>query len=125
MRIVNHQLRPKLCGMSGPTQPQDSRGDDETAVNSTSELERLRQLVGSDDLSYAALKLELWTVRDLFIGMEAELGNLRGRCRSLDREVEVLRRELAHARTATAPADLGGLNASLRGKARAVRDRLA
>jgi hypothetical protein len=121
---MNRQVRPKLCRMSGATQPQDSRAQDEAAVDRTSELKRLRQLVGSDEFSYTALKLELWTVRDLLIGMEAELGNLRGRCRSLDREVEVLRRELAQARTASSPAVSGGLTANLRGKARAVRDRL-
>lgn len=111
--------------MSGATQPQDPSGDDETAVDLSSELERLRQLVGSDEFSYTALKLELWTVRDLLIGMEAELGNLRGRCRSLDRDVELVRRELAQARTAPSPVVSGGLNAALRGKARAARDRLA
>jgi hypothetical protein len=111
--------------MSEANQPQDARRDDETAVDQASELERLRQLVGSDEFSYTALKLELWTVRDLFIGMEAELGNLRGRCRALDRDVEVLRRELASAARASSPATPRGLNASLRGKARAVRDRLA
>ena len=111
--------------MSGATQPQDSHEHDETRVNKASELERLQQLVGSDEFSYTALKLELWTVRDLFIGMEAELGNLRGRCRALDRDVEVLRRELAQARNASSPAVSSGLNAKLRGKARAVRDRLA
>ena len=111
--------------MSEATQPQDPLGDDAISVHTTSELERLRQLVGSDEFSYTALKLELWTVRDLFIGMEAELGNLRGRCRSLDREVEVLRRELAQARITSSPAVSVGLNATLRDKARAVRDRLA
>jgi hypothetical protein len=110
--------------MSGATQPQDSHGEDETAVDAASELKRLRQLVGSDEFSYIALKLELWTVRDLFIGMEAELGNLRSRCRSLDRDVEVLRRELAQARDTSSTPGSGALNASLRGKARAVRDRL-
>jgi hypothetical protein len=121
---MHRRLRPKLGLMSGATQPQDSHGEDETAVDLASELERLRQLVGSDEFSYTALKLELWTLRDLFIGMEAELGNLRGRCRSNDRDLEVLRRELAQARRASSPAVSGGLNASLRDKARAVRDRL-
>jgi hypothetical protein len=110
--------------MSRANQPQDSHEAHETEVDPTSELERLRRLVGSDELSYTALKLELWTLRDLFIGMEAELGNLRGRCRSNDRDLEVLRRELAKIREASSPAISGGLNASLRGKARAVRDRL-
>jgi hypothetical protein len=110
--------------MSGATQPQDSHGEDETAVDAASELKRLRQLVGSDEFSYTALKLELWTLRDLFIGMEAELGNLRGRCRSNDRDLEVLRRELAKIREASSPPASDGLNAMLRDKARAVRDRL-
>jgi chromosome segregation ATPase len=125
IRIAHGRLRPKLCLMSGATQPHDSQEDNQTEVDAAPELERLRQLVGSEELSYASLKLELWTVRDHFIGMEAELGNLRGRCRSLDRDLEVLRRELAQARDTSAPAASGGLNSNLRGKARAVRDRLA
>ena len=125
MRKVHLRLRPKLCSMSGATQPQDSHEEDETSVDTASELERLRLLIGSDEFSYTALKLELWTVRDLFIGMEAELGNLRGRCRSLDREVEVLRRELAQARTASSLPVSGGLKANLRAQARAVRNWLA
>lgn len=110
--------------MPGATQPQDSHEEDETEVDAASELTRLRQLVGSDEFSYTALKLELWTLRDLFIGMEAELGNLRGRCRSNDRDLEVLRRELAKIREASSPAASDGLNATIRDKARAIRDRL-
>jgi hypothetical protein len=52
------------------------------------EVERLRELVGPDELAYKALKLELWRLRDTVIGMEAELGNVRGRCLVLERERE-------------------------------------
>jgi hypothetical protein len=52
------------------------------------EVERLRDLVGPDELDYNSLKLELWRVRDTVIGMEAELGNVRGRCLVLERDRE-------------------------------------
>jgi hypothetical protein len=58
------------------------------------ELTRLRQLVEPDEASYAELRLELWAVRDLMIGMEAELGNARSRCRQLERELEIARRTI-------------------------------
>jgi hypothetical protein len=105
-----------------PTNDGPTPTDEET--NPRTEVERLRELVGDDEYSYTALKLELWAVRDLFIGMEAELGNARARCRSLDRDVEVLRRELHQAREAAAPVVAGGLNTALRDKARSLRDRL-
>jgi hypothetical protein len=95
----------------------------ESSAGIDTELERLRRLVGEDEYSYTALKLELWTVRDLFIGMEAELGNLRGRCRLLDRRVEELQGELEDR----GPQTLGASAAAgfaLIGKARAVRARL-
>jgi hypothetical protein len=88
------------------------------------EVQRLRDLVGPEELSYTALKLELWTVRDLFIGMDAELGNVRAHSRSLDRDVEVLRRELHQTRDTSAPVVAGGLNSAIRDKARTLRDRL-
>lgn len=52
------------------------------------EVERLRDLIGPDELSYNSLKLELWRLRDAVIGQEAELGNVRGRCLILERERE-------------------------------------
>jgi hypothetical protein len=112
--------------MSNETQRQGSPvGDPNSAPSggNDTELERLRRLVGEDEYSYTALKLELWTVRDLFIGMEAELGNLRGRCRLLDRRVEELEGELEDQESQT-PGASAGPGSALVDKARAVRARL-
>jgi hypothetical protein len=95
----------------------------ESSAGTGTELERLRRLVGEDEYSYTALKLELWTVRDLFIGMEAELGNLRGRCRLLDRRVEELQGEFEDRESQT-PGASAAPGSALVSKARAVRARL-
>jgi hypothetical protein len=88
------------------------------------EAQRLQELVGPDEYSYSQLKLELWSVRDLFIGMEAELGNLRGRCLMLERDLEARGRSLtqAHEETRSATSSSVGLGATLLGRARNLRD---
>ena len=104
-------------------QPEDSWVAPDEPHDAHSEVARLRELIGPDDLSYTALKLELWAVRDLLIGMEAELGNAHGRCQMLERDIEVTKRELLKTqerldeRTGSKPADY------IRGKARSLRDR--
>jgi predicted nucleic acid-binding Zn-ribbon protein len=113
--------------MSRETQRQGSPVGDSKSESSTgndTELDRLRRLVGEDEYSYTALKLELWTVRDLFIGMEAELGNLRSRCRLLDRRVQELQRELEDDSEPQTPGASATPGSALIVKARAVRARL-
>ncbi len=98
--------------------------DIESVPGGDAEMARLRGLIGADEYSYTELKLELWTVRDLFIGMEAELGNMRGRCRLLERRVEELQRELEDERDAQSLGAPAGSGSVLRDKVRAVRARL-
>jgi hypothetical protein len=66
----------------------------ETVAKPRNELEalvaenaRLRDLIGPDELSYVALKLEMWRLRDSIVGMEAALGNATGRGLLLEREI--------------------------------------
>lgn len=90
------------------------------------EARRLQELVGTDEYSYVALKLELWSVRDIVIGMEAELGNLRGRCLTLERDLEARGRSLAQlerTRTETVLPVVTGMTAALRRRARNLRPR--
>jgi hypothetical protein len=113
--------------MSKETEQQGSpfgESNSGSSAGSDTELERLRRLVGEDEYSYTALKLELWTVRDLFIGMEAELGNLRSHCRLLDRRVQELQRELEDDRESPTLGASTGPSSPLIDKARAVRARL-
>jgi hypothetical protein len=53
------------------------------------EVDRLRAIVGPDEHDYVSLKLEMWAARDLVVGLEAELGNVRGRCMVLERELHI------------------------------------
>jgi hypothetical protein len=99
----------------------DPAGDDVQALRG--EVERLRALVGADEMSYTELKLELWRVRDELIGMEAELGNARGARKLLERDLLVRDSAIAnllqqHAATHLQP----GLAASIRKKVGALRD---
>jgi hypothetical protein len=55
----------------------------------TDEILRLRALVGPDEHAFHELKLELWVARDLVVGKDAELGNARGHCKHLEREVHI------------------------------------
>jgi hypothetical protein len=98
--------------------------DIESVPGGDAEIARLRRLIGADEYSYTELKLELWTVRDLFIGMEAELGTMRGRCRLLERRVEELQRELEDEHDAQSLGAPPGSGSLLRGKVRAVRARI-
>jgi hypothetical protein len=59
------------------------------------EVRRLRATIGPDEHDYITLKLEMWAARDLVVGLEAELGNVRGRCTVLDRELHIRNVELA------------------------------
>lgn len=93
------------------------------STNTHAELARLKELVGSDELSYIALKLELWAVRDLLIGMEAELGNARGRCQMLERDIEVSKRELRKAQERNEEHSLSKSTDFILNKARSLRNR--
>jgi predicted nucleic acid-binding Zn-ribbon protein len=53
------------------------------------EIDRLRRLVGPSELSYIALKTDLWSARDAVIGAQAELGQMRARMEKL--EVDLMR----------------------------------
>jgi uncharacterized small protein (DUF1192 family) len=87
------------------------------------EILRLRALVGPDELAFHELKLELWAARDLVVGKDAELGNVRGHCTHLDREIHIRDVEINKLRTEVAakPATPKSSEALLR-KARAIRD---
>ena len=49
-----------------------------------SEVARLRELVGPDEVAYTKLKTELWAARDAAMGAELEAGTLRGRVQALE-----------------------------------------
>lgn len=85
-----------------------------------SEIARLCALVGPDETSYMALKTELWAARDLLIGMESELGNVRGRVLVLQREIDV--RHSEHVPKPDGPAVVEGLAKTLRKKASSLRE---
>ena len=100
----------------------ESTGSDDLAALHA-EVARLRSLLGGDEESYQKLRMELWAARDLVMGLDAEAGNLRGRCRMLERDVEHRERELRKMRDSRLPA--GGsatLLASARRRAVALRD---
>ena len=101
-------------------QPHDAANSGVETVRS--ELARLQSLIGPDETSYLTLKTELWAARDLLIGVEAELGNERGRALVLQRELLVRDRELAAQNQAPAslPAQ-SSLAALLRTKAVRLR----
>ena len=94
-------------------------GDDVPALRA--EIVRLSSIVGHEELSYTELKLELWRVRDELIGMEAELGNARGRALVLQREIDLCNRPAASVESAPA-ASSDGLAAALRKKATSLRE---
>jgi hypothetical protein len=87
------------------------------------EILRLRALVGPDEYAFYELKLELWAARDLVVGKDAELGNVRGHCTHLDREVHIRDVEInkLRAEVAAKPVTPKSSDALLR-KAKAIRD---
>jgi hypothetical protein len=96
-------------------------GDDVQALRD--EVERLRALVGADEMSYTELQLELWRVRDELIGTEAELGNARGARKLLERDLRVREGEIAKlSRHPASTHPQAGLAASLRKRVSSLRD---
>jgi hypothetical protein len=87
------------------------------------EILRLRALIGPDELAFHELKLELWAARDLVVGKDAELGNVRGHCAHLDREMHIRDVEInkLRAELIERPATFKSSEALLR-KAKALRD---
>jgi uncharacterized small protein (DUF1192 family) len=87
------------------------------------EILRLRALIGPDEHAFHELKLELWAARDLVVGKDAELGNVRGHCTHLDREIYIRDVEInkLRAEVAAKPATPKSSEALLR-KAKAIRD---
>ena len=88
------------------------------------EILRLRSLVGPDEYAYHELKLELWAARDLVVGKDAELGNVRGRCTVLDREIFIRDTEINKLRdqiAGTTP-PVPSVATTLRKTAGALRD---
>jgi uncharacterized small protein (DUF1192 family) len=87
------------------------------------EILRLRALIGPDEHAFHELKLELWAARDLVVGKDAELGNVRGHCTHLDREIHIRDVEInkLRAEVAEKPATSKSSEALLR-KAKALRD---
>lgn len=63
------------------------------------ELERLRELVGPDEKSYAQLRLDVLAARDAAIGAEVELGTVRAYNVALEGEVVRLQRDFVWFRT--------------------------
>jgi hypothetical protein len=87
------------------------------------EILRLRALVGPNEYAFHELKLELWAARDLVVGKDAELGNIRGHCTHLDREIHIRDVEINKLRTGVAakPSASKSSEALLR-KAKAIRN---
>jgi hypothetical protein len=87
------------------------------------EILRLRALVGPDEHAFHELKLELWIARDLVVGKDAELGNARGRCKHLEREIHIRDLEINRLREEIATTDSPKPSDLLLRKAKAIRDR--
>lgn len=87
------------------------------------EVARLRSLLGPGEMAFTELKLELWRVRDERIGMEAELGNARGRARDLMRQIDVHTRLERDPNEAEPRGTADGLTSALRKKASSLLER--
>ncbi len=73
-----------------------SASENDDVAELRAEVDRLRELVGPTEQSYADLRHELLAARDAARGAQATAGNLRGRMAELEVELSRARQDQEH-----------------------------